>query len=172
MILLLRVQIRENYYQKGFIMTTKQVFLSALILATANIALPIDTKDIAFTEGWNNSLEGENLEHAIFSKNRTKLDHIKIVEKYGYPVRNKFMAMESIGELKKDPSLSLHYQLSALRHIVSNNAISCSHGTIILGSTDIFDCQNLREEYEQFGTEKGFLNTENGFLKKKNNTSK
>ncbi len=154
-------------------MTTKQMLLSALMLgATSNIALAIDATDKVFNEGWNNSLEGEDLELAIFFQHSTKLDPIKIVEKYNYPEGKKFMAMESIGELKKDPSRSLPYQLSALQHIISNNATSCSHGTIILNSTDINDCQYLRDEYEQFGTEKGFLNTENGFLKKKNNTPK
>lgn len=143
-------------------MTTKQILISTLILGSiGNNALA--TKDIAtdkvFNDEWYNKLNDTYISLAILDPRITELDNIKVIEKWH---SSRFVARGTIGSLKKHQDGEI--QLATLKTIASKNAIACSHGTIILDSTDPNDCETVRNEYEELEG--------NGFLQEKNNQTK
>jgi len=132
-------------------MTTKQILLSTLILSAAatNIALGMEkkTQDRGLIHRWDNTLNNEYITSALSYEFHTALNHVKIVRKLE---ENIFLAYDTIGNLKKDDSIFYDNRKNISKYIDRNNAVTCGNDTIILNSTDINDCNRLRDGYEEF----------------------
>lgn len=131
-------------------MTTKQMLLSALMLGTmGNIMLAVEKnkQDRVLTAGSDNKLNNEYIASAISHQYHTALNHVKIIRKLE---ENIFLAYDTIGNCKKDESVFYDNHKNTLQYIYRDNAVTCGDDTIILDSTNVNDCNRLRNEYEEF----------------------